>query len=128
MFSVAQLFARCRRDAANCSRFPQTAACISALAPFNEVIFGSHFFSRLSPGTHLDAHCGPSNLRLRCHLGLVIPPGTKIRVGDETREWAAGQCLVFDDSYEHEVWHSGDSDRIVLICDMWRARGRTAIR
>ena len=22
-------------------------------------------------------------------------------------------------SYEHEVWHEGTEDRIVLICDMW---------
>ena len=85
----------------------------------NSMIFGSHFFSRLSPGTHLSAHCGPSNLRLRCHLGLVVPDGVRIRVGDEVREWRQGECLVFDDSFEHEVWHEGGADRIVLICDMW---------
>lgn len=38
---------------------------------------------RLVAGTHLSAHCGPSNFRLRCHLGLVVPPGVRIRVGDE---------------------------------------------
>ena len=31
----------------------------------------------------------------------------------------AGECLIFDDSYEHEVWHEGVEDRIVLIADMW---------
>jgi aspartate beta-hydroxylase len=40
---------------------------------------------------------------LRCHLGLVVPPGVRIRVGDEVREWTAGECLIFDDSFEHEV-------------------------
>ena len=35
------------------------------------------------------------------------------------REWAEGRCLIFDDSFEHEVWHEGDSDRVVLICDLW---------
>ena len=118
-WSDIQLFARCRRDAQNCACFPRTAALIASVPAFNEVIFGSHFFSRLAPGTHLGAHCGPSNLRLRCHLGLRIPPGTRIRVGEETREWRQGECLVFDDSFEHEVWHEGDSERIVLICDMW---------
>ena len=35
------------------------------------------------------------------------------------REWKQGECLIFDDSFEHEVWHDGDSDRVVLICDLW---------
>ncbi|KAL1523260.1 hypothetical protein AB1Y20_018210 [Prymnesium parvum] len=118
-WSDIQLFACCRRDEANCARFPLTSTRVASISAFNEVIFGSHFFSRLSPGTHLEPHCGPSNLRLRCHLGLVVPPGTRIRVADVTREWQSGECLVFDDSFEHEVWHDGHSDRIVLICDMW---------
>ena len=79
----------------------------------------SHFFSRLVPGTHLMKHCGPSNFRLRCHLGLVVPPNVRIRCANEIREWKAGQCLIFDDSFEHEVWHDGAEDRVVLICDLW---------
>ena len=75
--------------------------------------------SRAQPGTHIGAHCGPSNLRLRVHLGLRVPDGCRIRVGDEVRSWREGECLVFDDSFEHEVWHEGDADRDVLICDMW---------
>lgn len=27
--------------------------------------------------------------------------------------------LVFDDSFEHEVWHNGTSMRLVLIVDVW---------
>lgn len=111
------------------------------------MIFGSHFFSRLSAGTHLASHCGPSNLRLRVHLGLIVPEGThilalslprpwcsrlvivtrvllvptgtRIRCGLEERAWREGECLIFDDSFEHEVWHDGDTDRIVLIADMF---------
>ena len=114
-----QLYANCRRDEANCARCPRAAAAIAQHDAFN-VLCGAHFFSRLTPGTHIGSHCGPSNLRLRVHLGLVVPPGTRIRVGDEVREWREGECLVFDDSFEHEVWHDGDAgDRIVLICDMW---------
>ena len=85
----------------------------------NSVIYGSHFFSRLVPGTHLSKHCGPSNFRLRCHLGLIVPPGCRIRCADQVREWREGECLIFDDSFEHEVWHDGDEDRIVLIADVW---------
>ena len=98
---------------------PHTASTIASRPEFNTVFLGTSFFSRLLPGTHIEPHCGPSNLRLRCHLGLVVPEGARIRVGTEVRAWEAGRCLVFDDSYEHEVWHEGEGERIVLICDMW---------
>lgn len=118
-WSDVQLFAGCRRDRAHCERCPRTASVIAAQPRLNSVIFGSHFFSRLVPGTHLSKHCGPSNFRLRCHLALTVPPGVRIRVGHETREWQPGKCLIFDDSFEHEVWHDGAEDRVVLICDLW---------
>jgi aspartate beta-hydroxylase len=118
-WSDVQFFAGCQLDRTHCAMCPKTAAVIAAQPRINSVIYGSHFFSRLIPGTHLSRHCGPSNFRLRCHLGLVVPPGVRIRVADEVREWKAGECLIFDDSYEHEVWHDGSEDRIVLICDLW---------
>ena len=38
-----------------------------------------------------------------------------MRVANETRTpWAPGAVVVFDDSYEHEVAHDGDHDRLVL--------------
>ena len=114
-----QLYANGRKDVANCRLFPRTAEVVAHQQAFNEMMCGAHFFSRLSPGTHIGAHCGPSNLRLRCHLGLSGVEGARIRVGDETRTWRVGECLVFDDSFEHEVWHEGSVDRIVLICDLW---------
>ena len=80
---------------------------------------GSAYFSRLAPGTHLNAHCGPTNARLRLHLGLVVPDGCSIRVGDEVRTWVEGRCLLFDDSFEHEVWNNATSERLVLIVDVW---------
>lgn len=76
-------------------------------------------FSRLTPGTRLRPHCGPTNTHLTCHLGLRVPEGCEIRVGHESRRWQEGKCLVFDDSYEHEVWHRGDSTRVVLLIRFW---------
>src|ERR1700744_1142989 len=71
-------------------------------------------------GTHIAPHCGPTNLRLRCHLGIAVPAGDcAIRVGDETRFWTEGECLVFDDHFEHEAWNHTGEDRIVLIVDLW---------
>ena len=75
---------------------------------------GESLFSCLAPGTHLRAHCGSTNARLTCHLGLLVPGGATIRCGTEAREWAEGECIVFDDSFEHEVIHGGEADRFVL--------------
>ena len=50
---------------------------------------------------------------------MVVPEGCSIRCGDEIRGWAEGKCIVFDDSWEHEVWHRGDSARVVLLINFW---------
>jgi aspartyl/asparaginyl beta-hydroxylase (cupin superfamily) len=60
------------------------------------------------------------NCRLVCHLPLVVPSGCGFRVGGETREWREGELLIFDDTVEHEAWNEGQSDRIILIFDIWR--------
>jgi aspartate beta-hydroxylase len=71
------------------------------------------------PGAHITAHCGPSNVSLTLHLGLSVPPETEIRVGDETRRWQEGKCLVLDDSFEHEVWNRGERTRFILLLEVW---------
>ena len=83
--------------------------------------FGSAYFSLLRPGTRLSAHCGPTNARLRAHLALVVPDGDIcIRCGDEPpRRWVEGEVLLFDDSFEHEVWNLTEQPRLVLIVDLW---------
>jgi len=56
---------------------------------------------------------------------LQVPAGgagtASMRVADQVVDWQKGQCLVFDDSFEHEVTHaaSSDCDRIVLLIDFW---------
>ena len=72
-------------------------------------------FSALRAGAHIPPHCGVSNVFLTAHLGLIVPPGCRLRVGNEIRTWSEGRGLVFDDSFEHEVWNEGDSMRIVFI-------------
>ena len=100
--------------------------------------------------THITPHCGMSNAKLRVHVGLRVPAAADggrgegeelaksgLRVGSEVREWVEGEALVFDDSFEHEVWwrHSesdpvsgtkateedtveDESERVVLIVDV----------
>ncbi len=77
-------------------------------------------FSRLSPGTHIQPHHGMLNTRLICHLPLIVPDGCGLRVGAETRSWREGELLIFDDSFEHEAWNRGTSDRTILLFEIWR--------
>lgn len=114
-----EMFARGRKIERNCRLAPKTCALISRIPDAAGCKRGQAKFSLMHPGTHVWAHVGPTNCRLRSHLGLVVPPKVRIRVANETREWKEGKVLMFDDSFEHEVWHDGDSLRLVLIVDFW---------
>jgi aspartyl/asparaginyl beta-hydroxylase (cupin superfamily) len=81
--------------------------------------WGDFVLSAMNGRTHLRPHCSIDNLRVRIHLGLTIPRGCSIRVGTETRQWQEGRCLVFEDSFEHEVWNRSGERRVVLIADLW---------
>jgi aspartyl/asparaginyl beta-hydroxylase (cupin superfamily) len=96
---------------------PNTSAVLKSSMPMGP----SHqvFCSVLGSNSHIAPHCGPVNTRLTCHLGLVIPPDTSLRVGSEVVTWQEGKCLVFDDSFEHEAWNKSDSERIVLLIQFW---------
>lgn len=103
---------------------PQTKSILEQIVPgavaMAKVGAGEIIFSALSAGTHLAPHCASSNVRLTCHLGLVIPrDGARIRVADSWRTWETGKCLFFDDSFEHEVIHEGQGLRIVLLIRFW---------
>jgi aspartyl/asparaginyl beta-hydroxylase (cupin superfamily) len=76
--------------------------------------------SVLRPGTHIAPHHGMLNTRLIVHVPLIPAPDCTLRVGHETREWKAGEALVFDDSLEHEAWNRGPATRAVLLFEIWR--------
>jgi hypothetical protein len=94
---------------------PQTAAELGTLPN----LAMSAMFSALTPGTHLWAHCGPTNAVVSLSMGLIVPEGSVIRVGTEERTWQEGVCLVFDDTYEHEVWNRGSGTRFIMLLDVW---------
>ena len=100
----------------NCERCPRTTEILEALPRFER----DHImFSSLNPHTRIPPHTGPMNGILRGHLGMVVPQGCYIRVGSEERTWQEGKVLVFDDSFEHEVWNHSDHVRIVLFTNFW---------
>jgi beta-hydroxylase len=80
-------------------------------------------FSILSPRKHILDHRGPYKGVLRYHLGLIVPRDAedcKIRVGEDFRHWMQGESMVFDDTYNHEVWNDTDETRVVLFVDVLR--------
>jgi aspartyl/asparaginyl beta-hydroxylase (cupin superfamily) len=100
----------------NCERCPETTRILESLPRFEK----DHImFSSLNPHTRIPPHMGPMNGILRGHLGMVVPSGCYIRVGPDERTWEEGKMLVFDDSFEHEVWNHTDFVRIVLFMNFW---------
>lgn len=118
-WDVRFLLERGRRNREVCDRCPVTTEIISTMGGV-DTMAGLAYVSRLRPGTHIKPHRGPTNMRVRCHLGLQVPDGDcGIRVDGATKRWTVGECLVFSDYFEHEAWNFADASRVVLIVDLW---------
>jgi aspartyl/asparaginyl beta-hydroxylase (cupin superfamily) len=117
-----------------CNLFPRTTDIVERLP--NQMAgkcgLGSIYFSKLKSNTKVNEHCGPTNVRWRCHLPLVVPQNNKqsqlcvgVGANKETVEWEEGVPILFDDSFLHSAVHVGyndntkDGSRIVLIIDFW---------
>ena len=115
----------------NAQRCPATMAALCDLPLCRTGRTPAVLFSLLRPGTRIRPHHGFTNIRLICHLPLIIPEQCALRVGNETRPWREGEVVVFDDSVEHEAWNLSKELRVVMIFDVWRpelsAKERTLI-
>jgi aspartyl/asparaginyl beta-hydroxylase (cupin superfamily) len=116
-WNVLYFYAGGRRVDATTTACPLTAGIIDLMPGAGRA--GQAYLSVLRGDTHITRHFGPTNTRLRCHVGLVVPDGARIRIGEETYRWEEGKCLIFDDSFDHEVWNEASSERVVLIVDFW---------
>lgn len=107
--------------AGQAERCPRTMAALEQ-APMPRIRGRSPMalFSLLRPGAHIAPHNGLLNTRLICHLPLIVPPDCRLRVGNETRSWAEGEALIFDDSIEHEAWNGSGRTRVILLFEIWR--------
>ncbi|XP_045066305.1 aspartyl/asparaginyl beta-hydroxylase-like isoform X3 [Coregonus clupeaformis] len=104
----------------SCRSVPKTCGLLERYPEATGCKRGQIKFSVMQSGTHVWPHTGPTNCRLRMHLGLVVPKtGCKIRCTNDTRAWEEGKVLIFDDSFEHEVWQDADSYRLIFIVDVW---------
>jgi aspartyl/asparaginyl beta-hydroxylase (cupin superfamily) len=97
---------------------PRTAALMREIPGMTTAMF-----SILAPRKHILDHRGPYKGVLRYHLGLIVPQDAqacRIRVGDDFRHWQEGRSLIFDDTFNHEVWNDTDETRVVLFVDVLR--------
>lgn len=119
-WSSFHLYKAGERVEENCRRCPATLAAVEKLPlPRTPGHSPEVFFSILQPGTHIPPHFGLGNYKLAVHLPLIVPADCAIRVGNETRGWQEGRCLVFDDSFKHEAWNKSGELRAVLVVDAW---------
>jgi aspartyl/asparaginyl beta-hydroxylase (cupin superfamily) len=100
-----------------CVRCPQTTALLDRIPGLFEA-----FFSILEGGKSIPAHDGPYRGYLRYHLGLLVPEinPPSIRLKDEVYMWKEGESVLFDDSWNHEVYNKCEEDRVILIVDIRR--------
>jgi len=104
--------------AENARRCPETMRLLKKIPGMKTA-----FFSILSPRKHIPAHRGAYNGILRLHLALMVPEPReqcRIRIGNDHRSWDEGKALVFDDTFNHEVWNDTDGYRVVLFVDFAR--------
>jgi beta-hydroxylase len=97
---------------------PRTAALMREIPGMKTAMI-----SILSPRKHILDHRGPYKGVLRYHLGLIVPEDAescRIRVGEDYRHWEEGSSLIFDDTFNHEVWNDTDETRVVLFVDVMR--------
>ncbi|XP_054548209.1 aspartyl/asparaginyl beta-hydroxylase isoform X4 [Talpa occidentalis] len=119
-WSQFTLWQQGRKNENACKRAPKTCSLLDKFPETTGCRRGQIKYSVMHPGTHVWPHTGPTNCRLRMHLGLVIPKeGCKIRCANETKTWEEGKVLIFDDSFEHEVWQEATSFRLIFIVDVW---------
>ncbi len=105
----------------NCRRAPITCSLLEQIPNLQTA-----WFSILAPGYHIPAHRGVSKGIIRGHLGLIVPTERercRMRVDDRICVWREGDVLVFDDTFEHEVWNDTDEERVVLLFDFDRPMG-----
>jgi hypothetical protein len=116
----------------NMNRCPQTFALVKAIPGLMQhCMFGNIFFSVLYPGTKIEEHCGPTNVRHRMHVPLLVPSQSHgqddagvpiLKVNDEILTWEEGTPFVFDDSLAHAAEYPMNNEsevRVVLVIDLW---------
>jgi aspartate beta-hydroxylase len=109
-----------RENIASCPVLADTVASVPDVL--------SAALSFLAPRKHIPRHRGPFRGVIRFYLGLSVPrsadgrPASVLAIDDREYRIGDGQCLLWDDTFPHEVWNRSDGVRIALLLDV-RRRG-----
>ena len=105
---------------------PTTTRILESSVPLAGRIAG---FNRQQPQTGIPRHSDGNNMWLTCQMGLYVPAASAyIRVGSETRHWKAGECLLYDTTYQHETMNPDPSqERVVLHVDFFNTLAMTPV-
>ena len=110
----------------NCRKAPKTCELIERFDEAKGLKRGQVKFFVLHPDTRIWPHTGPTNCRLRAHLGLSLNESDREKMGmkiadEKVLSWKEGEMFIIDDSFEHEVWFdkSGQFPRLILLVDFW---------
>lgn len=101
----------------NCQRFPKTYELLRSLQI--PLAVRGVCFAKQAPGSGVQPHSDGRNFILTSHLGLKVPEGCWIQVGEERQEWQEGKLTTLDTSFSHSTGNNSDKDRHVLIIDYW---------
>eukprot|EP00956_Cyclotella_meneghiniana_P013643 scaffold19816_cov56-Cyclotella_meneghiniana.AAC.3 len=104
-------------NVANCAVFPQTYELLRSLDI--PLAVRGVCFARQCPNSGVSSHSDGRNFILTSHLGLQIPEGCWMKVGNEQRSWTEGKLTTIDTSFTHSTGNPSEEDRHVLIIDFW---------
>ena len=101
-------------------------------------------FNRQQPMSGIPKHTDGNNMWLTCQMGIQVPDSLPVAVeddgnaqqpqrayicvGNETKYWENGQCLVYDTTYYHETYNPHPTqERVVLHIDFFNNIAMTNI-
>ncbi|MBY8336066.1 aspartyl/asparaginyl beta-hydroxylase domain-containing protein [Alteriqipengyuania sp. NZ-12B] len=101
---------------------PVTTASLTDNAPLCRIVSRAPTltFSLLAAGQRTPPKHGMMNIRFTCHLPLVVPGESALRVGPLQKSWEVGKLIMFDDTVEHQAWNNATKDGLALVFDVWR--------
>ena len=108
---VEQNLKKCPTLAALVAQSPEVVSCV---------------LSFLAPHKHIPKHRGPFRGIMRFHLMLSMPraadggPAAVLEIDGVPHRLADGECLLWDDTFPHEVFNRSDEVRVALLLDVWR--------
>jgi hypothetical protein len=108
----------------NCELMPKTCELLKKELPKRRVHHYPWMSSqneqvlvlRVSPGTDMEAHCGPSNSVLNIHMGISGVDGAVLQIANGTYGWEEGKVIPWDGSFDHAVnCFNCKQDRVIVM-------------